>query len=158
MMKKTLTAAIAMGLLAASQVHAGTAIATQTSTISGGWDGQCNALGNNITVQLSDGVVASYFCAMVYLQAATCHTTGTFKTQTISCTYNPEYDAEGVQTGNWIPSSALCPGYDPAATTAQTATFEGRLGFRGDSYGGSVGEVELPQLSCNSTTVTELTY
>lgn len=141
-----------IGISGAANAQSTSAALGQTGQIT---PDDCAALGNNVTIQLSNGVVAAYRCTANTFVAATCHSNGTNKQQTIPCTYTQDTDEDGNLLDTWTASSAQCPGYDPA-DTAESATFNGRIGFRGGSGGGSVGPVELADPTCSTTTVITL--
>lgn len=116
----------------------------------------CTALSNNVTIQLSNGVIAGYACTDTSFSASTCHTKGSYKQQTIPCTYQEDTDPDtGAPLGTYSKSAAQCPDYDPAATAqAETATFLGRVGYKGGSSGGTVSAQELPDTTvCDSASV-----
>lgn len=156
MMKKLLPLSVlAIGTLFSAQASAASG-ATGASTIVltpiAGVN-QCETMSNNVTIQLSKGVVAAWNCAPSSFRAGTCHTTGTNKQQTITCNYSFDATASA-----WVPSSAVCPAYDPAAGSSVQATFAGRVGFTGSSQGGSVTAVQLGTgvTVCDTTTVLQM--
>ena len=117
----------------------------------------CAALANDVSVQLSNNVFAGYTCSTTAFTAATCHGSGTNKSQTIACTYTETFDDQGVSTG-FSKSDDQCP--DSAADgsgQATTATFVGRVAFRGASGGGTVGAVNLRGNVCDGATAEALT-
>lgn len=147
MMKKILAVtALTMGILMSGQSHAAAVSMAGTGTIT---PAECAVLSNNVTIQLSNKVFAAYNCTTTAVVAATCHQNGTLKVQTIPCSY-----LQNATTGVWEPSSPECPAYDPTATTqATSATFNGRLGYRGGSGGGSVGAINLESTVCDGAAV-----
>ena len=161
MLKKILP--VATVLFAASvsgQAFAGNFAGPGASTVSPatGATNQCDAISNDITIQLSDGVFAGFTCPNINaFSAAACHASGTDKSQTVDCTYDPVYDSQNVLTG-YSKSDDQCPDYDPNATTQATSvTFDGRVAFRGASGGGTVGPVNLRGTLCDGATVEALT-
>lgn len=159
MFKKSIFTAFAVVALAAgSQAYAGNFAGPGTTTISPatGATQNCTALSNDISVQLSNNVLAGYTCTGNAFVAATCHSAGTNKSQTIPCTYTPVLDGNGDVTG-YTASASQCPartvGQDVSPTTA---TFVGRVAFRGSSGGGTVGAVDLGG-ACDGGTIEGLT-
>lgn len=161
MFKKSIFCAFAVVALAAgSQAYAGNFSGPGTTTISPapGATQSCAALSNDISVQLSNNVIAGFTCTGTSaFTAATCHSAGTNKSQTIPCTYTPVMGAVGsADEGNIVSynaSASQCParavGDDVSPTTA---TFVGRVAFRGSSGGGTVGAIDLGG-ACTGATV-----
>lgn len=118
---------------------------------------QCTALNNNVTIQLSKGVFAAYACSPTSVNAGACSAIGTFKSQTIGCSYTATFDSSGQPTGS-IKSSAQCADWDGSGSTPTgvTATFNGRLAFVGGSGGGTVGQYELGDPVCSGTSIDAL--
>lgn len=151
MFKKSIFTAFAVVALAAgSQAYAGNFSGPGTTTISpaAGATQTCSALSNDISVQLSNNVIAGYTCTGNSFTAATCHSAGTNKSQTIPCTYTPVMGAVGSPQEGEIVSYTASASQCPARTVGQdvsptTATFVGRVAFRGSSGGGTVGAVDL---------------
>lgn len=140
MIKKLLTvSAVAALAVLSSQAQAAATAITDSSTIT---QTDCSALANNVKVELSENVVAAYNCDDWSFVAATCHTNGTNKSQTVAA----QYDA----------SSNLLPGYTGCDASGQ-CTFVGRIGFRGWSQGGRVGAVPMGDSTCSSTGLVDLT-
>jgi hypothetical protein len=150
MFKKSIFCAFAVVALAAgSQAYAGNFSGPGTTTISPapGAAQSCAALSNDVSVQLSNNVIAGFTCTGTSsFTASTCHSAGTNKSQTIPCTYtavngNP---ADPTEVTGYTPSASQCParavGED---VTPTTATFVGRVAFRGSSGGGTVGAIDL---------------
>lgn len=108
----------------------------------------CETLNNNVTIQLSKGVFAAYNCntAGTSFAAATCHGTGTNKSQTVVCSY-----VQDASTLQWsTDTSSQCPAYVSGMTEAdRTVTFQGRIGFKGSSSGGSVGAAQIDGTTCD---------
>lgn len=115
----------------------------------------CIALNNNVTIQLSKGVYGAYTCGTNNITAATCHTSGTNKSQTVGCSYTVTYDSSDNITGS-VASAADCPAWDGSgsAPTNNTGTFTGRLAFIGGSGGGTVHQIELGSDSCGGSALT----
>jgi len=158
MFNKTIFSVFAFAALAtSSQVYAGNFSGPGTTTISPapGATQSCTALSNDISVQLSNNVNAGYTCSGNEFVAATCHSAGTNKSQTIPCTYTPVME-DGNIVG-YTPSASQCPsravGQDVSPTTA---TFVGRVAFIGSSGGGTVGAADLGG-NCDGDTVEALT-
>ena len=162
MMKKLLPlTAIAIGALFSAQASASTGSIASTATITPDTTGSnpnlCEALSNDITVQISDGVVAAWNCSTTSFTAATCHTTGTNKQQTIDCTYTEDKDDSGNGLGTYTASSVNCPTYTGTGEAPTSASFQGRIGFKGSSAGGRVAAVELADTTvCTTSTVETL--
>lgn len=111
----------------------------------------CAVLDNNVTVQLSENVHAAFNCTTTQFKAATCHTNGTNKTTTQTC----EWDSETVgDVTTYTPNFSAC-GTTPADPAPQVE-YIGRVGFRGQSGGGTVGDVELTETDCDGTSVLTL--
>ena len=162
MMKKLLPlSAVAIGVMFSAQASASSGAISASSTLTPdttGGTNVCEALSGNITVQISDGVVAGWTCGDTYFIAATCHSTGTNKQQTISCTYTQDVDSSGNPiSGQFSKSAEVCADYDGSGTAPTKATFFGRVGFRGTSFGGSVATTQLyNQTTCGETSVQTL--
>lgn len=140
MMKKLLSVSAAAALaVLSSQAQAAATTLTDSSTIT---PTNCLALANNVRVELSENVLASYNCDNWSVVAAACHTNGTNKSQTVAA----QFDA----------SSNLLPGYT-GCDASNNCTFVGRIGFRGTSQGGRVGAVPMGDSACDSTGVQDLT-
>lgn len=160
MFKKSISCAFAVvALVAGSQAFAGNFSGPGATTVSpaSGAAQPCAALSNDVSVQLSNGVFAGYTCTTTNFIAATCHGTGTNKSQTIPCTYTETFDDQGASTG-FSKSDTQCP--DRAADGsggATSATFDGRVAFRGASGGGTVGAVNLRGNTCNGAAAEGLT-
>lgn len=157
MMKKLLTlSAITLAAVASAQVSAaplnlpGSGVITPVT-------GDCPALDNNITVQVSKDVYAVYNCTTVSFQAATCHGAGTNKTTTQTCDWDEVFDVDGNSQipPVYEPNFTAC-GTDPTATaedgSALKIEYTGRIGFKGTSGGGTVGQSELTETTCDTTT------
>jgi hypothetical protein len=159
MLKKSITCSFAIVALAiGSQAYAGNFSGPGATTISPapGAAQSCSSLTNDISVQLSNGVNAGFTCVgATGFTAATCHGSGTNKSQTIPCTYTP---VEEIVQGCTEPDEADCDteivsynaSDDQCPTRAvgddvspTTVTFVGRVGFRGAGGGGTVGAVNL---------------
>lgn len=158
MFKKSIFCAFAVVALAAgSQAYAGNFSGPGTTTISPapGAAQTCAALSNDISVQLSNNVIAGYTCTGASFTAAACHAAGTNKSQTIPCTYTAVNgnSADPSEVTGYTPSASQCPsravGED---VTPTTATFVGRVAFRGSSGGGTVGAIDLGG-ACTGTVV-----
>lgn len=162
MFKKSIYAAFAIVTLAAgSQAYAGNFSGPGTTTISpaSGATQNCSALSNDISVQLSNNVFAGYTCTGNTFTAATCHSAGTNKSQTIPCTYTPVYGnpQDPSEVTAYTPSASQCPARAPGQdVTPTTATFVGRVAFRGSSGGGTVGAVDLGG-TCDGGTIEGIT-
>lgn len=153
MMKKLLPlAALAIGVLFSAQASATAGAIAASATLGPVGTNTCEALANNVTIQLSNGVVAGWDCSNTDFYAGTCHTTGTNKQQTITCTYTQDASDKS----KWIPDSVVCPAYDATAGSVVKATFAGRVGFKGNSLGGSVSAQQLgtDTTVCDIDTVT----
>jgi len=156
-MKKLISLFAIIGSLAMSAtamaVDTPTAIASST-TISNVTD--CSVLSNDVTVQLSDGVVAAYDCnaSPDSVIAGACHTSGTNKSQDFDCTYTSSTDG----SGNTIYLTADgCPAWDGTGSEpVATYTNSGVVGFVGGSGGGSVTTQGMGVTSCDTTTVVDL--
>lgn len=152
MMKKLFPfATVAAGVMLSGQVFAATATIGGSTTLS---PTHCPVLSNNITVQLSSDVVAGFNCGQTSFVAAACHKTGTNKAQTVPAKL---YDDDGDATTPMVPE----PGYSNCTDTDNDGTldscsFNGRVGFRGNSQGGKVGAAELGDTACNATGVATL--
>lgn len=161
MMKKLLPlSAVAIGIMFSAQASATTGAIAASSTLTPDPAGAnvCEALSGNITVQLSDGVNAAWNCGDTYFLAATCHTSGTNKQQTISCSYTQDVDSSGNPiSGQYSKSAEVCPDYTGDGAAPTKATFFGRVGFRGTSYGGSVATTQLyNETVCSTTSIQTL--
>jgi hypothetical protein len=152
MMKKLVgLSAAAMCVMFSAQVSATSASFAITSTITPDPAGTnyCETLSNNVTIQLSKDVYAAYNCAAAgtSFAAAACHANGTNKQQTITCVYTQDSS-----TLQWSTStSSQCPAYDPAAGASVPVTFQGRIGFKGSSSGGSVSAAQIDGTTCDGT-------
>ena len=142
-----------------SYAHAGSFSGPGATTLSpaAGATQSCATLTNDISIQLSAGVHAGYTCTLNTFNAATCHESGTNKSQTINCTYTAEVDVDDIIIG-YTPSDDQCParavGED---VTPTTATFVGRIAFQGASGGGTVSPVNLRGNTCDGPTAESLT-
>lgn len=152
MFKKSIFCAFAVAALAAgSQAYAGNFSGPGTTTVSPapGAAQTCAALSNDISVQLSNNVIAGYTCTTNSFTASACHSSGTNKSQTIPCTYTAVEDTDPASptfgdTLSYTPSASQCPSRAPGEdVTPTTATFVGRVAFRGSSGGGTVGAIDL---------------
>lgn len=164
MMKKILPlVAVAAGLVMSAQAHATGGYLAQSGNLTPNPSGTnvCEAIYNDITVQLSNGVLAAWNCSTNSFVAGTCHQSGSNKEQTIPCSYTEwfTYDIDGNETGHGFDKSAnQCPDHDPnAVEQATSATFTGRIGFKGGSGGGKVGAAQLEDTTaCNAASVKTL--
>lgn len=152
MMKKLLplTTLVAGALLSGQALAAGANI-TSGNAIT---PIDCAALDNNVTVQLSKNVYAGYTCnlAGTALRAGTCHSSGTNKETTQTCTWTSEIvDGVTIYTPNFTACGTTPDPVDATAATQVTAT--GRVGFRGASGGGTVGPAELGSTNCDADAV-----
>ena len=166
MFKKKLSfAAVICAMAISGQVAAGNFAGPGATTLSPatGAANFCDALTNDIKVQLSKDVFAGYTCSAINFNAAACHETGTNKSQTVSCTYNQVADTipaslDYTDAANWTSSDDQCPAWDPTASTQATSvTFDGRIAFQGASGGGTIGPVNLRGNNCDGATVEALT-
>ncbi len=157
MFNKILPISFIAGVMLSSNALAANFGSSAASTTAEITPTQCTALNNNVTIQLSKGVFAAYACSTTSVNAGACHSTGTFKSQTIGCSYTATFDSSGTPTGS-IKSSAQCPDWDGSGSTpvGVTATFNGRLAFVGGSGGGTVGQYELGDPVCNGTSIDNL--
>jgi hypothetical protein len=112
----------------------------------------CTALNNNVTIQLSKGVFAAYDCNAATVLAGTCHSAGTYKQQTVSCSYTVNITSAGVSVSKSSPGCADWDG-SGSAPVGNTDTFNGRLGFRGGSGGGTVGQINLESATCDGNAI-----
>ena len=157
MLKNISRLSLVAAVMLSSNAMAGTfgsATASTTNTVT---PIACIALNNDVTIQMSKGVFASYTCGTNNITAALCHSSGTNKSQTIGCSYTVTYDSSDVITGS-IPSSSGCAAWDGSgsAPTGNTDTFSGRLAYVGGSGGGSVSQNELGIVSCTEAALTTL--
>ena len=163
MMKKLLPlSAVAIGVMFSAQAAASSGSIADSASLTpdtAGGTNICEALSNNVTIQVSAGVVASWNCSDTSFTAATCHTTGTNKQQTITCSYQQDKDASGVLiSGSYTASANECPAYDGTGTLPTKATFFGRIAYKGTSAGGKVAPTQMyNQTTCNLTTIQTLT-
>ena len=165
MMKKLLSlSAIAMATMMSAQVNAAAVEMTTSGTIT---STMCPALSNNVQVQLSSGVIASFNCDGESFMSAACHTSGTNKAQTVDCVYVAEAVAPGDActdvscqvpqvgyTGCPAASTVAVPPGDPAFPKAE---FNGRVAFGGGSSGGRVGLLPLGDEVCGTTGIKTVT-
>ncbi|MCK9532050.1 MAG: hypothetical protein M0R77_16020 [Gammaproteobacteria bacterium] len=155
-MNKTLAflPAVAIGVLMSSQVFAAPITMTTSGLIK---TVNCAALANDVSIQLSQGVVAAYECTPLSLKAATCHTKGSNKEQTHNCIYTQDQDEDGVPLApeSWTASApGVCPAYSDTLTEEQKkVTFTGPLAYGGKSGGGSVGPRQLLEKKCDDSTI-----
>lgn len=166
MMKKIIPlAAMTLAALISGQAFAGNFAGPGATTLSPapGHAQPCAALSNDVAIQLSKGVYAGYTCDINGFNAATCHETGTNKSQTVACTYTL-LGTEGCFIGTDDPacygaSDDQCPAWDPTpdAEQATQVTFIGRLAYQGASGGGTVGPVNLRGDTCDGATAEGLT-
>jgi len=151
MMKKLLPlSAVVVGAMVTGQAHA-TATVLPTSGIITPLT--CEVLSNNVTIQTSENVYASFNCTTTQFKAATCHSNGTNKTTTQTCSWTSETVNN---TTTYTPNFSACGTTPPGDGTVKKVEYIGRVGFRGQSGGGRVGEVELTQATCDTTTVLTL--
>jgi hypothetical protein len=158
----------AVALVVGSQAYAGNFSGPGAGTISPapGAPLTCATLSNDITVQLSANVHAGYTCVGSFVAAA-CSSAGTNKQQTIPCTYtaiselnDPLDPSAGSTVTGYSKSDASCADVavgDPGAGAASTATFQGRVAYRGAGGGGTVGAVNLRGTVCNGAAAESLT-
>lgn len=142
MMKKLIpAAAVTVGMLLSAQANAApvpfTGSTTEITPIN------CPALDNNITVQLSKGVFASFDCDNTSLLAAACHQTGTNKSQTLECVYYTDITDPLNPVVNPLPAYAAAGCTAPIADPVQQVAITGRLAFGGSSSGGRVTAIPL---------------
>jgi hypothetical protein len=138
--------------LSANAFAADTPTALSGTTVISNVD-DCTALSNDVTIQLSNGVFASYDCnpAPSAIVAGACHGSGTNKSQDFECTYTASLQEDGstiylTETG--------CTTWDGTGTEpVATYTNSGVVGYRGSSAGGSVGVTGMGVLTCDATTV-----
>ena len=148
MMKKLLPfGAAALGLIISAQANAAAIPISGNSNVL--TPNECDALDNNITIQLSKDVIGAYNCDATSFIAATCHTAGSNKTQTLECLYD---DSDAPLAG-YIGCGA--PSGDAANPT--TASFTGRLGYAGSSSGGRVTVAPLASNPCDGTGILTVT-
>lgn len=148
MMKKLLPfGAAAFGLIISAQANAAAvAIVGNSNPLS---PVECSALDNNITVQLSKGVIGAYNCDNLSFIAATCHTAGSNKTQTLECLYD---DSDQPLTGY---NGCGAPSGDADNPTMQQ--FTGRLAYNGGSDGGRVTVAPLAGNDCDAAGIVTVT-
>lgn len=153
MMKKIVSiSAVAATLMLSGQALAATGVLESTGTVTAV---ECDALSNDVTVQLSKNVNAAWGCTAIQYSAATCHINGTNKSQTLTCSYTKNTATDGTVT--YTANGSTCPTWDGQGTApVKTFTYVGRVGFTGGSGGGSVGSAELTAATCDKTTVTKL--
>ncbi len=145
--------AVSVGVMLSGSVFAAPTAMPGSGTIT---SAQCIALDNNVKVQLSKGVVAAYECTDLSLKAATCHTSGTNKQQSHTCTYTQDEDSSGVPIAGAYTASApaVCPSWTSTLTDADKAVnFTGPLAYGGKSGGGTVGPRQLNEKTCANNTI-----
>ena len=152
MMKKLIrTAAVTTGILLSSQAFAaGIAFSNSSTEIT---PLNCEALDNNITVQLSKDVTAAFNCDASSFEAAACHSSGTNKNQTLTCLY---YQEAGVSPASFqpLPGYSACPAYDANADPVPSIPYTGRIAFGGASGGGRVTAIPLASsTTCDTTSI-----
>jgi hypothetical protein len=149
-MKKLIAlSAIVVGSMMASQANAaafgfqsGSQLITPTN---------CPALSNNITVQLSNNVIAAMDCDATSFVAATCSDHGLLKNQNFTCLYDANNAPLSGFTGCGAPGSGT-NGADP------TVNLDSRTAYRGTSNGGRVGATPLGVgVGCSTTDLVTLT-
>lgn len=157
MFKNIARLSLVAGVMMSSSVMAASFGAADSATTASVTPAQCLALSNNVKIQLSKGVFASYACSDTSVNAGACHSTGTLKEQTVGCAYTATFDSSGLPTGS-IPSDPSCPAWDGSgsAPTGNTGTFNGRLAFVGGSGGGTVGSYNLLNRVCNGQAIDDL--
>lgn len=138
-MKKLISILIFAGLATATGVAsaAATLIASGTPIETTA----CTLLRDRVTVNLSNGVIATYNCDTTdnMIGVAACHTSGSQKPQTIACASTPDANGD--------------PVWNDASCTAATDTFviQGRRVFTGSSAGGNVAAGNLNSDTCDQS-------
>lgn len=150
MMKKTIAALMAAGLMSVSGVSmaADNAISQLNSGVYVENDNTgCSILRDRVTVNLSVGTTAIYNCrtALNKINLAACHTAGSTKPTPVPCVVTGQ-DQQGNPTYN----GANCTAAGVAATPVQTTNIDGRRGYVASTTGGSVGASSLNSTTCTT--------
>ncbi len=139
------TALFALGLAVSAGANAGTTIGISAAKVTSGTGGQCELLGEDVVLSLSNNVSGAFHCDEVNLAAiyvATCHKGSSLKVRTVKCSNF------GTANNTHVFNDTSCTG---AAGETFTFTAPAYVAYVATSSGGSVSIVPSANLCVDST-------